>query len=838
MSLQHRFECPLPEGMHARPASALEELARTFTSEVVLVNQRTGRAADSKSVLAIIAADIRFQDPCVVTASGADEREAIAKISAFVADTLPHCDDTPPQAARTNGEWRLPPGLRQAGVTFHRGVAVVPGIGQGRVVHAGGFRIPAELSTGGVSDRAAERGRLDAALARLLEAYDQRLASEGKGIEGELLKAHRSIARDQEFQRRLHEAIEQRGCTAAGAIAEAETHFHKLFAGSTNARLRERTLDVQDVCLRLLRQAYGNAAGAAHLQLTSDTIVVAELLTPGQFLALDRRFLKGVVLGQAGTTSHTVILARSFGIPTLTAVKDLDNGRLEGQEAVVDGDLGALVSALTERVRRYYALELRRITDRQARLRRFAGQPAATQDGHRLEIAANVVSAEEAESVFAAGAEGIGLFRTEMLFLDRESAPNEAEQFEEYRRVAEAAAGRAVAVRTLDIGGDKPLAYLNLPAEQNPFLGCRAVRLYPAFEALIRAQIRALVRASSHGRLKMMLPMVATVEEARWVKKVLREEQGRCAADGLPYDAAMPVGAMLEVPAAAFSLDALCAELDFFSIGSNDLLQYFMAVDRTNASVAALYNPLQPAFLRLLKQIVDGVHARGKQVSMCGEMAGVARYLPLLAGLGLDAISVAGPAVAALKAELAGLALPDCRRLLAEALVCATADEVSGLLERFGAQRIAPLLEPELVMTNVEAATKEEAIKQMIDRLYVLGRTGEPLTVEQSVWQREATYSTGFGFGFAIPHCKTDAVRANSLVLLKLRAPVAWGSLDGQPVRVVLLLAIRETDGAAEHMKVLARLARKLMHEEFRARLEREDDPAALCAFLHETIKS
>jgi fructose-specific PTS system IIA-like component len=334
-----------------------------------------------------------------------------------------------------------------------------------------------------------------------------------------------------------------------------------------------------------------------------------------------------------------------------------------------------------------------------------------------------------------------------------------------------------------------------------------------------------------------MLPMVATVEEVRWAKRILAEERARCGAESIAFDAAMPLGAMIEVPAAALGLDALARELDFFSIGSNDLLQYFMAVDRTNARVASLYNPLQPAFLRLLQQIVNAAHAQHKWVGLCGEMGGQARYLPLLTGLGLDEISVAAPAIAGLKAGLAQLALPDCRNLLAAALDCVTADEVAALLEKFAAQRSAPLLDPELVIVDAEAASKEEAIKQGVDRLYVLGRTDRPRVVEEAVWQREAAYSTGFGHGFAIPHCKTNAVQSNSLAVVKLREPVAWGSLDGLPVRCVILLAMRETDCANEHLKVLARLARKVMHEGFRTRLEHEPDAQALCAFLREQLQ-
>jgi fructose-specific PTS system IIA-like component len=307
-------------------------------------------------------------------------------------------------------------------------------------------------------------------------------------------------------------------------------------------------------------------------------------------------------------------------------------------------------------------------------------------------------------------------------------------------------------------------------------------------------------------------------------------------AEKIPFDSGMLVGAMIEVPSAAFTMDALCREFDFFSIGSNDLLQYFMAADRSNARLAGLYNPLQPAFLRLLKQIVDAAHKNKKWIGVCGEMGGQIRLLPLLAGLGLDELSMAAPVMADIKAGLSVLAATDCRQLLATALSCATVEEVAVLLEHFAEQHTAPLIDSELIVLNSEATTKEEVIKQAVDRLFILGRIENSRAVEDAIEQREQTYSTGFGHGFAIPHCKTNAVRLNSLVLLKLRSPVPWNSLDNQPVGTVILFTVRETNSATEHMKVFAKLARQVMSGSFRARLEAENNPIALCTFLKEQL--
>jgi len=836
MSLEFQFICPLPNGVHARPASALEEVASCFGADIRLTNSRTGRTANAKSVLAIVGADIRQNDDCQLIVSGPDERDALAALATFLRNEFPRCDEALPPVPYVNGELPLPPVLQHAGAAVRRGTPMVKGIGQGRIVQTGGLRIPDSIPTNGTADFAAEVRKLDTALAALVASYEERLPNAASHVEADILKAHRSVARDPAFRSRLHESLRLDDRTAAGAIADTEAFFTDMLVKSESALLRERALDLRDVCFQLLRQIYGKAAVVTEVRLTENCIVVAEMLTPGQFLALDRRFLQALVLGHAGTTSHTVILARSFGIPTLVGVADLAAAQLHGQEAIADAECGLLVTDLTPQARRYYALEQKRLAERRARQRRFASQPGVTADGQPVEIGGNISTAAEAASAFDAGAEAIGLFRTEMLFLDRDEPPGEEEQFNEYSTALIAADGRPVILRTLDIGGDKPLAYLNLPTEDNPFLGYRAVRIYPEFEQIFRTQVRAMVRASAFGKLKLMIPMVTTLDEIRWAKRVISEEQARCAAEGTAFARAMPIGAMIEVPSAAFVLDQLCREVDFFSIGSNDLLQYFAGADRANPRVAKLYDPLQPAFLRLLKKIADDVHLAGKHVGLCGEMGGHTRCLPLLVGLGLDEISAAASAVTSLKAELALWSAPVCREVTQRALACATADEVRRLLDECVAQRPAPLVDPEMILIESESTSKEEAIKEVVDQLYVLGRTEEPRAVEDAIWQRETVYSTGFGHGFAIPHCKTNAVAANSLVLLKLRRPVPWGSLDGQPVGLLLLLTIRESEQTNGHMKIFSRLARRVMHEEFRAQLVQEQEPEKLCSLLNQCL--
>ena len=316
------------------------------------------------------------------------------------------------------------------------------------------------------------------------------------------------------------------------------------------------------------------------MTLVQDSIVVADGLTPCQFLFLDCRFLRGLVLAEAGTTSHTVILARSFGVPTVVGVESVRQDIPEQIEAILDAEIGVLVTGLTDSARRYYRMERERLDARQLMLRNSADKSGATRDGCKIEVAANIASGEEAGRALAAGAEGIGLFRTEMLFLDDAKPPSEVEQLDVYHRVVGAMDFKPVIIRTLDVGGDKALEFLKLPAETNPFLGYRAVRIYPQFESLFRTQVRAIIRASARGKIRLMLPMVSTLEEVRWAKKIIEEERTHCAAECKALDQKLEIGMMIEVPSVAFAVDEFCREMDFFSIGSNDLLQYFMAANR------------------------------------------------------------------------------------------------------------------------------------------------------------------------------------------------------------------------------------------------------------------
>ncbi len=420
---------------------------------------------------------------------------------------------------------------------------------------------------------------------------------------------------------------------------------------------------------------------------------------------------------------------------------------------------------------------------------------------------------------FENGADGIGLFRTEMIFLGREQPPSEEEQFAIYSEAARTAGVRPVIIRTFDIGGDKKAPYLNLPREDNPFLGYRGARLYADHRQLLQAQLRAILRASALGPVQIMAPMIATLEELVAFKAELAEAKQHLAQNGIAFQPEVKLGIMVEVPSVAFILDQLCQEVDFFSIGTNDLSQYFFAADRGNLKIAPLFSVRHPAFLRFLQQLVSQIHRAGKWVGMCGEMAADIRNLPLLLGLGLDEISVPAAEVRELKRSGSTLHAADCADLLDRAMACRQASEVDDLLGAHPSNQAEPLLTDELVLLGSTSQTKEEVIQEMVDAFYISNRTDDRDLVEEALWAREAEYSTGLGHGFAIPHCKTDAVTADSICILRLHEPINWDSIHGEPVRMVVLLALRKSEVANTHMQVFSSLARKLDDDDFRRQL-------------------
>jgi phosphoenolpyruvate-protein phosphotransferase len=887
MRAEYRFTCALRHGLHARPASMLADVARRFAAAVTLAKSGAPDGApppppvDARSVLSVVGLDVKLGDACIVEARGPDAPAAIAALRQFIEHGLADADEVPPRpcdAGPAGAAARLPIGLRRLGTAHVSGRAVCGGIAQGVAVPVHGLALPAEARDAKPASVDEELAAATGAIAAVREDLRHRGAAAGGGgpagrIESDLLRAHAGIADDPALWSEVEQRVRS-GATAAQAVAGAAERFADHLRTAASAYIRDRAVDVQDVCAQIVDRLLGGALGSRGIALVDDSVVFADVLTANQLLGVSggsgesgeggagggsagtgregRGRLRGLVLGHVGATSHTVILARSLGIPTLIDVPDAGTVVGAGTRVIVDGGGGFVVTEVNPPVERYYQRERRTQQKREQRLEPLTRRPAVTADGARLEIGANASTADEVAAGVAGGADGVGLLRTELLFLDRASAPTEDEQFQAYAAVVRAAGGRPVIIRTFDIGGDKPAKYLPMAKEDNPFLGVRGLRLYERHPRLLRTQLRAILRASAaeascpKGSVKVMAPMVATPAEAAWFRAQVRQAQDELRRALTPFDEGMPIGIMVEIPAAAMVMDQLCAEVDFFSIGTNDLCQYWMAVDRGNAGVAGLYNPRQPSFLRLLRTIVDGARAHGKWIGVCGEMAGDRLNLPLMLGLGVDEISVAPGEVRGLKMGVADADAARCRELLPAAAACGRVTEVDDLLAA-GSWRSAvagaqtPVLGTDLIQTASDAASKEEAIKEAVDLLYVAGRTQRPRDVEEAVWAREALDTTGFGYGFAVAHCKSDAVLAPTLAVLKLSgAGVDWQSMDGLPVRVVMLLVVPATDtsgGGGAHMKVFAKLARKLMHEEFRDRMLGAGNAEAVHACLKEELE-
>ncbi len=834
-SLQFAFDCPLPNGLHARPASQLSEIARRFASECSLSNLRNNLAANAKSVLGIIAADIRHHDPCILIVDGPDCESALAALQKFVEQTLPHCDVPLASVSQGGSKKALPRSLQKANPVVSWGSQVSRGIGMGKVVILSRMTLPPASDSLRATHPHHELDKIKAAVAGVRHRISDRLKYAGTPVGTDILQADLAMAGDVALMEKLASEVSM-GKSAAQAIVETGQFFINLLGNSDNEYVRQRSADIEEICLQLLDEI-GGRNPAASIKLSEPCVLVAEAIAPQQLLDLDRRFLKGLVLEHSGTTSHAAILARSLGIPTLAGVRNARLFLTPGQEALVDANRGFAIAGITPGVRRFYEREQGAFRRRKQLWSLQSGKAATTTDGQRIEVAANVLSGDELIPAFENGADGIGLFRTEMIFLSREQAPSEEEQYAIYSEAARRSGNRPAIIRTFDIGGDKKVPYLNLAKEENPFLGWRGVRLYSDHQEFLQQQLQALLRASAEGNIQIMVPMVASVDEILQFKAALAEAQQRLRERGTSFQANIKIGIMVEVPSVAFAVEQLCREVDFFSIGTNDLVQYFFAADRGNPKVSSRFGVRHPAFLRFLDQIVEQIHLSGKWVGMCGEMAGELFNLPLLLGLGLDEISVPAAEIPSFKQAIAKLDSESCVKILDHALACTCVREVDELLASQSLQSpTQPLLSDHLILLDNESHSKEEVIQEMVNTFFICGRTENRQQLEDAIWAREAMGSTGFGYGFAIPHCKTDVITANSICVLRMKSPIEWDAAQGEQVSTVVLLALRESDKVNTHMQVFSVLARKLMNNDFRQYLQTIQTVQQIIQYLSEQL--
>lgn len=832
MALVVEFTCELPNGVHARPASHVETLCNTFISQIEWHNLRTDRKGNAKSALALIGTDTLAGDACRLVIHGEDEQSAHQQLEQWLREEFPHCDAPLAEALNTELD-PLPESLTRLNPTLFRALPVCSGSAQGVLTLLTSLDLNALTDLPDAKNVEEEQSALDNGLTLLVKNIELR-ALDSESTASAILDAHRSLATDTSLRQHLLAGVSQ-GLSCAQAIIATANHFCDAFSRSSSNYLQERVLDVRDVCYQLLQHIYGEQRFLAPGQLTQPTVCLADDLTPGQFLELDKTLLKGLLLKSGGTTSHTVILARSFNIPTLVGVDSEGLLQWHNQPVFVDGNAGAVVVNASDAVVRYYQQEARVQQAIREQQRIWLDREARTSDGVRIEIAANIAHAVEAVAAFGNGAEGVGLFRTEMLYMDRTSAPGENELYNIFCQALESANERSIIVRTMDIGGDKPVEYLNIPAENNPFLGYRAVRIYEEYATLFTTQLRAILRASAHGNLKIMIPMISSMEEILWVKEKLAEAKQQLRTEHIPFDEKIPLGIMLEVPSVMFIIDQCCEEIDFFSIGSNDLTQYLLAVDRDNAKVTRHYNSLNPAFLRALDYAVQAVHRQGKWIGLCGELGAKGSVLPLLVGLGLDELSMGSPAIPATKARLAQLDSRACRQLLNQAMACRTSLEVEHLLAQFRMnQQDTPLVTPRCISLDNDWNSKEEIMKGMTDNLLLAGRCRYPRKLEADLWAREAVFSTGLGFSFAIPHSKSEHIEQSTISVARLKAPVMWGDEEAQ---FIIMLTLNKHAAGDQHMRIFSRLARRIMHEDFRNALVNASSGEAIASLLQHELE-
>ncbi|HAT8003978.1 TPA: phosphoenolpyruvate--protein phosphotransferase [Citrobacter koseri] len=821
-----QFLCPLPNGLHARPAWELKEQCSQWQSEVTFINHRQNARADAKSSLALIGTGTLFNDSCSLNISGSDEEQARRSLETYLQHRFIDSDSVQPTSAELAAH-PLPRSLVRLNPDLLYGAVLANGVGAGALTLWQNDNLEAYRA---IPASAEDSTRLEHSLATLAEQLNQQLR-ERDGESKTILSAHLSLIQDDEFAGNIRRLMdEQHKGLGAAIIANMEQVCDKL-SSSASDYLRERVSDIRDISEQLLHITWPERRPRNTLILEQPTILVAEDLTPSQFLSLDLQHLSGMILEKTGRTSHTLILARASAIPVLSGLPLDALSRYAGQPAVLDAQCGVLAINPNAAVCGYYAIAQQLADKRQQQQAREASLPAFSRDNQRLDIAANIGTALEAPGAFANGAEGIGLFRTEMLFMDRDSAPDEQEQFEAYQQVLLAAGEKPVIFRTMDIGGDKNIRYLNIPQEENPFLGYRAVRIYPEFAGLFRTQLRAILRAATFGHAQLMIPMVHSLDQILWVKSELQKAIVELKRDGLRHAATILLGIMVEVPSVCYIIDHFCDEVDFFSIGSNDMTQYLYAVDRNNPRVSPLYNPITPSFLRMLQQIVRTAHQHGKWVGICGELGGESRYLPLLLGLELDELSMSSPRIPGVKSQLRQMDSQACRALAAQACECRSAEEIETLLNQFAPQKdVRPLLALENIFVGESLSNKEQVIQFLCGNLGVNGRTEHPFELEEDVWQREEIVTTAVGFGVAIPHTKSQWIRHSSISIARLARPVDWQSEMGE-VELVIMLTLGADEGI-NHVKVFSQLARKLVNKNFRQSLFAAQDAESLLALL------
>lgn len=663
-------------GLHARPAARFVQTAARFDADVRVTNATTGRGpASAKSINAVTTLGVRQGHTITLTASGPEAEAALAALRQLADENF---GDEKEAGSRKQDETPLPSSFLLLPSSF-KGLPASPGIALGparRFVSAA-----VEAPEQRVEDPAREWESLLAALERTRAAIQKTLADVQRRTDrqtAEIFEAHLLFLEDDALREPARRLIFEERRNAAFAWQSAARAVADQYRALDDEYLRARAADVEDVGRQVVAALLGVSLTPT---LSAPGILLARDLAPADTAALDPGLVHGIATALGGPTSHSAILARSLGLP---AVVGLGEGVLEiaeGTDLILDGDAGALIVAPEPALKAEYAQKREAARAAAAQARAESAAFAVTRDGRRIEVVANIGSAREAHAAVEAGAEGVGLFRTEFLFLDRTTAPGEDEQYAAYR-AASAVMGkdRPVIIRTLDVGGDKPLPYVDMGREENPFLGWRAIRMCLDNPEFFKQQLRAIVRVAAEFPLKVMFPMIATVAEFRAAKALLAEACAEVKARGLSTPDHIDTGIMVEIPSAALRARQFAEEVDFFSLGTNDLTQYTLAAERGNARVARLADGFQPAVLELIRRTAEAARAAGKWAGVCGEMGGDPRAIPLLVGLGITELSMAAPAIPRAKQIIRALDVSQAREKALRLLALETPDEIRAAL--------------------------------------------------------------------------------------------------------------------------------------------------------------
>lgn len=524
----------------------------------------------------------------------------------------------------------------------------------------------------------AEVQRFDAAIYQSkceLEQIKEHANRELGADKSEIFSAHLLVLNDPELLQPVKEKITKECMNAEAAMKDVTDTFVSMFESMDNEYMKERAADIRDVTKRVIAHLLGVKIPNPSM-ISEEVIIIADDLTPSDTAQLNRQYVKGFVTDIGGRTSHSAIMARSMEIPAVVGTKTATNEIEAGSLVILDGLDGNVIVNPDADVMKEYEEKKAAHEEKKAEWAKLLHARTVSADGHHVELAANIGTPKDVKGVLENGGEGVGLYRTEFLYMGRNQLPTEDEQFNAYKTVLERMECKPVVVRTLDIGGDKELPYLNLPKEMNPFLGFRAIRLCLEMQDIFRTQLRALLRASIYGNLKIMFPMIATIDEFRQAKRILTEEKEKLQTEGVAVSDNIEVGMMVEIPSSAVMADLFAKEVDFFSIGTNDLIQYTMAADRMNERISYLYQPYNPAILRLIKMVIDAAHKEGKWVGMCGEMAGDEVAIPILLGMGLDEFSMSATSILQARSNILNLSKTEINERIEQILTLETSKDV------------------------------------------------------------------------------------------------------------------------------------------------------------------